>query len=166
MFWNVNVHADIHSGLHTSIHILPSTVVSRKGTHGRSILQVCQRGGWVFLRVFPHLTTKEHLSCLQWLDALEAKNWTNNNGQRNHQWASKSSPDGTQHAEWHHVTVSIVYLVVRTVLAMSVYAKMPCSNLWWSITWSFLPQISIALETVLSKLRVKLAPGWVLIRVN
>ena len=56
----LNVHVDIHSGLHTSIHILPSTVVSRKGAHGQSILQVCQRGGWVFLRVFPHLTTKEH----------------------------------------------------------------------------------------------------------
>ena len=41
----------------------------------------------------------------------------------------KSSPDGTQHAEWHHVTVSMVWLTVHTALAMSVYTKMPCSNL-------------------------------------
>ena len=34
-------------------------VVSRKRAHGRSTLQVCQRGGWVIFRLFPHLTTKE-----------------------------------------------------------------------------------------------------------
>ena len=46
---------------------------------------------------------------------------------------------------------------------MSVYAKMPCSNFRLR---SLLPQIHIALESVLLKLHAKLAPGWVLIRVN
>ena len=33
--------------------------LTEKSTHGRSTLQVCQRGGWVLFRLFPHLTTKE-----------------------------------------------------------------------------------------------------------
>ena len=43
--------------------------------------------------------------------------------------ASKLSPDGTQHSEWHHVTLSMVKLIVHTALNTSVYAKMLCSNL-------------------------------------
>lgn len=39
-----------------------------------------------------------------------------------------------------------------TILATLVYTKLPCSILRWSITWNFLPQISIALEDVLFKL--------------
>ena len=56
----------------------------------------------------------------------------------------------------HDITVCIT-------LAASAYAKLPCSNLWWSITWSFLLQICIALEAVLLELQVKLAPGKTLI---
>ena len=52
---------------------------------------------------------------------------------------SKSSPDGTQHFEWYHVTKSMVQLLVHIALALFVYAKMPCS---------------------------KLVPRWALIRVN
>ena len=36
-----------------------STVVARKRAHGRSTLQVCQRGGWALFRLFLHLTMKE-----------------------------------------------------------------------------------------------------------
>ena len=38
-----------------------STTVSQKSAHGRSTLQVCQRGGWVLFCVFPHFITKERL---------------------------------------------------------------------------------------------------------
>ena len=63
--------------------------------------------------------------------------------------ASKSSPDGTQHSEWHYVTVSMVQLSVRTTLAMSVYAKMPAVKYY---------TICITLVAVLLKLYVKLTP--------
>ena len=107
------------------------------------------------------------LSCLQQLDALEANNWTNSNVQRNHQqlWSRV----------WWHTTLWIVpyhhkHGVARGAhcIGYVVYAKMPCSNLRWSITWSFLPQIciAIALVVVLLKLHMKLAPGWALIQVN
>ena len=39
--------------------LLASTVVLQKRAHGRSTLQVCQRGGWALFWLFPHLTTKE-----------------------------------------------------------------------------------------------------------
>ena len=39
--------------------LLINTVVSPKRAHGRSTLQVCQRGGWVLFRLSPHLTMKE-----------------------------------------------------------------------------------------------------------
>ena len=35
------------------------TIVSWKMVHGRSTLQVCQRGGWALFWLFPHLTMKE-----------------------------------------------------------------------------------------------------------
>ena len=75
--------------------------------------------------------------------------------------ALKSSPDGTQHSERHHITVSMVWLVVRIALTKPVYAKMPCSSFWWSITQSFLAQICIALEAVFFKLHTNHTPGWV-----
>ena len=53
-----------------------------------------------------------------------------------------------------------------TSLATSVYAKMPCIFGEVRITRSFLPEIRIAVEAVLLKLHMKLAPGWVLIQVN
>ena len=37
--------------------------------------------------------------------------------------ASKSSPDGTQHSEQHHATVSIMQLTEHTALATSVLHK-------------------------------------------
>ena len=46
------------------------------------------------------------MSCLQQLDALGANYWTKNNVQRNHQ--QLQSPDGTQHSEQHHITMSMV----------------------------------------------------------
>ena len=36
--------------------------------HGRSTLQICQREGWVFFRVFLHFRLP--MSCLLWLNAL------------------------------------------------------------------------------------------------
>ena len=41
---------------------------------------------------------------------------------------------------------------VSTALATSVYTKIPCNNLWLSITWIYSPQIHIVLEAVLLKL--------------
>ena len=73
--------------------------------------------------------------------------------------ALKSGPDGTQHSEWHHVTVSMVYLVVRTVLATSRYAEMPLMKYYTN----GLPQICTSFEAVL---HAKFTPGWALIRVN
>ena len=32
------------------------TIVLRKRAHGRSTLQLCQRGEWALFRLFPHLT--------------------------------------------------------------------------------------------------------------
>ena len=78
--------------------------------------------------------------------------------------ASKLSPDGTQHSDWHDVTVSIVQLAVLTTLATSFYAQMPCIN--FGEVLRFLPEICIAFEAMLLKLHAKLAPGWALIRVN
>ena len=56
----------------TSSLCFPSTVVSRKRAHGRSTLQVCQRGGWALFRVFPHLTTKER-PCLVYSNSMPLK---------------------------------------------------------------------------------------------
>ena len=77
---------------------------------------------------------KNCLCCVERLDALEANNWTNINIQRNYQWLQ------------HQV------LTPGTALAMSVYAKMPCSNLQKYYIKFFLPQICIALEVVLLRL--------------
>ena len=43
-------------------------------------------------------------------------------------------------------------IVERVALTVSVYTKQPCSNLRWSITQSFLPQMCITLGGVLLKL--------------
>ena len=57
--------------------------------------------------------------------------------------------------------------MVLTILVTSFYAKMLCINFSEVfITQRFLSEIRIALEAVLLKLHVKLAPGWALIRVN
>ena len=81
--------------------------------------------------------------CLQQLDVLKANNWTNNNG----------ITSGFEVESWRHTTHWTApshreHLAVHTALATSVYAKVPCSNIQWNITWSFLPQICIVLEAV------------------
>ena len=65
------------------VHVT-TTIVTLKSAHGRSTLQVCQRGGWVFfsLSVFEFSHKRVSMSCLR---ALEANNWTNNSVQWNHQ---------------------------------------------------------------------------------
>ena len=73
-----------------------------------------------------------------------------------------------QHSEWHHITISMVYLMVHAALDTPIYAKLLCNN----FQWCFLPQICIAACSCASQspqvhsIRVKLAPGWALIRVN
>ena len=54
------------------------------------------------------------------LDALKANNLDKKNRTTASAVALKSSPDGTQHSEWHHITVTMVYLAMYTTLAMSV----------------------------------------------
>ena len=61
-----------------------------------------ERGG----RSFDCFPFNHTMSCLQRLDALEANNWTNNNIEQNHQ--QLQSPDGIQHSERHHITISMV----------------------------------------------------------
>ena len=56
-------------------------------------------------------------------------------------------------------TTSGFEVVVCTALSMSVYTKMPCSNLLHKVSY-------LRLEAVFFKLHAKLAPGWTLIRVN
>ena len=51
---------------------------------------------------------------------------------------------------------------MHTPLATSVYARMPSVKYYMK----FSPQICIALEAVLLKFHVKLAPGWALNQVN
>ena len=53
---------------------------------------------------FHILTMRAPKSCLQQLDTLKANDWTNNNCATESPAASKSSPDGTQQSERHHVT--------------------------------------------------------------
>ena len=42
----------------------------------------------------------------------------------NHESVPMLSPDGTQHSEWHCVTVSMVQVTVHTALAMSEYVRL------------------------------------------
>ena len=60
--------------------------------------------------------------------------------------------------------------MVRAALAMFINAELPCtyirSNLPWSITGCFWPQVCIALEAVLQISYAKLAPSWALIQEN
>ena len=79
---NTNVHR-IEKGVGALLcvsTVTVITVVSQKRAHGRSTLQVRQRGGWALFRLFPHLTMKErprHVYIKP--EALEANNWTQNN---------------------------------------------------------------------------------------
>ena len=108
------------------------------------------------------------MSCLQQQDTLQANNWTNSNIQQSNQrlWSQFL----TAHI-CHYV--SILKLVVHAALATFI-AKLSCSNLWWSITRSFLLQICIALKEYASQTpwlhslvpRPKLAPGWAVIQAN
>ena len=96
-----------------------NAIVSQKRNHGRSILQVCQRmrvgytvsSGSAF-NAYVMFTTRCPRSTL--LDTQQRATEPSP--------ASKSSPDGTQHSEWHHITMSMVYLAVRTAIN---YVQMP-----------------------------------------
>ena len=144
-----------------AIHVhVATTVVSRKSAHGRSTLQVCQRGGWALFWVFLHLAIKE-CPCHVYMPSK----WTNNNVQLNHQ--QLQSQVRTAHNTLNG-TMSLWACMVCTALhvAISIYAEMPCSNLWWSITQRFLPCIRTAFKAVLLKLGMKFTSGWALIQVN
>ena len=112
-------------------------------------MQICQKQGGVSALSSAHLTTKVH-PCHVCSDSMPSRQIIGQTITYNKATAaSKSSPDGTQHSEWHHVTMSTVQLSVRTALAMSVYAKMPAVKYY---------AICITLVAVLLKLYVKLTP--------
>ena len=73
--------------------------------------------------------------------------------------ALKSRPNGTQHSEWHHVTMSVVYLMVHTTFTMSVYAKLPCNTQvsYLSYAWHLWLYCSNSTSTLL--IHAKLTPG-------
>ena len=134
--------------------------LTKKGSWAEHFTSLPKRevGALSTVSAFNH--RKAPTSCLQRLDALEAKKQRTTESPA----ALKSSPDGTQHSERHDVTVSIVQLAVLTALATSFYTKIPCNN--FGELRRFLPEICIALEAVLLKFHAKLAPGWALIRAN
>ena len=109
------------------------------------------KGGWVLFQVVLHLTTKEH-PCLVYSNSMTSNSIIGQTIMYN------GTTSGFGFKSWWHTTL--------WTAAMSIYAKMPCSNLWWSITQSFLPQTCISLEAVLPKLHAKLTPGWPLIQAN
>ena len=92
------------------------------------------------------------MSCLQRLNTLEENIWTDKNVRQS----------------WRHTTLWMApcqYSVAHGVCHI-IYANMPCGNLRWSITRSFLPQMCIALEVVFLKLPANLTPGWAFIPVK
>ena len=111
-----------HAGkIGSSLPWISCTVVSRKNAHGRSTLQVCQRGGWVLFRVVPHLTMKEH-PCHACSDSMPLK-----------QIIGHATASGFEVESWRHTTLWMVphhqehgvALAVHTALAKSVYAQLP-----------------------------------------
>ena len=92
------------------------------------------------------------MSCLQPLNNTN-KGWTNNNIQWIHQqlWSQFLVPHNTLNgtmSPWAWCSSRCSY----TALAVSVYTKLPCCSLQWSIMQSFLLQICIAREAVFLKL--------------
>ena len=77
--------------------------------------------------------------------------------------ASKSSPDSTQHSEWHHEhgvahgVCHIIFIRLHKDRCLVVTFGELLHKL------SFLPQMCIALGVVFLKLHANLAPGWALI---
>ena len=83
------------------------------------------------LRMFPCLTTKGRPCHIY--STLEANNWTKNNVQLNHQ-RLLSEVLTTHNSEWHHVTMSMVLLIVHTALATSIYTLQKVS---YFSTWGY-----------------------------
>ena len=120
----------------------------------------------MLFRVFPHLTTKE-CPCHVYSNSMPLKQTI----------GQTVMCDGTTssfevESWWHNTLNSTMSLwawcslwCALHLLCLSMW-KMPCSNICWSITQSFLLQICIVLEAVVLKLHIKLAPGWALIRLN
>ena len=100
--------------------------VLQKSAHGWSTLQVHHRREWVLFQMFLRLTTKEH-PCDVYSDSMLLKQILGHTIMYNKATSSfEVKTYGTQHSEWHHVTMSMVWLAVH---ATSVYAKLPCNNL-------------------------------------
>ena len=103
---------------------------------------------WALFSLFLHLTTKEH-PCQVYSDSMPLKQIIGQTIMYN----------GSQVLTAHNTLNGTMSLAAHHISYISIYTKMPCSNLQWSITQSFLPQICIALESVLLKLHAKLASG-------
>ena len=99
-------------------------------------------------------------SCLQWLDAPKLDNGI----KLSHQLPLN------QVLTAHNTPMLCVAWGVRRIGYMSVYAKQPCNNHWWSFIPDFLPQVYNSARGCSSQTprvcfvnHVKVTPGWVLI---
>jgi len=130
------------NNLSVSINAFSNTVVSWKSTHGRSTLQVCQRGGWALFHVYSTFYDERALC----LDALKTNNLTNT--------TDNGSINSAKVESWRYITL------------------WPCryehylAHAMHRMTQSFLLQLCKALEAVLLKHHTKLAPRWPLNRVD
>ena len=150
-FWRHQLNQTLTSVSGTLVHY---TIVLRKSPWVEYLTSLPNRGAGALLSVSTFKHDRVPMICSQLLDALEANNWTNNNIQQNHHW-----------------------LLSRILTAP--YTLNSTMSLWtWYILWSephylcpsmqrcfvvaslhrVLISIYIALEAVLFKLHIKLAP--------
>ena len=67
------------------VHIYIYCSLTRKGPWAEHLTSLPKRGVGALSTVSAFHHKRTPTSCLQWLEALEANNWTQNNIQRNHQ---------------------------------------------------------------------------------
>ena len=119
------------------------TVVSCKRAHGRSTLQVCQRGGWAFFQLFPHLTTKE---CPRQVynDSKPSKQIIAHKIMYN-RITSVFEVESWQHTTLRKARCDGEHSVARGAhrITYVLLCKDALYWFWWSITRCFIPEIFI-----------------------
>ena len=108
------------------------TAVSERAPMCRAPFRSAKDGGGHFLSVSAFNHEKAPWLCLQRLDALKAHNWTNNKMKQNHQWFH--SRVLMVHSTLNSTMSPWAWCSSHCIIATSVYAKMLCYNIQWSIT--------------------------------
>ena len=108
------------------------TTVSERAPMCRAPFRSAKDGGGHFLSVSAFYHEKAPWLCLQRLDALKAHNWTNNKMKQNHQWFH--SWVLTVHSTLNGTMSPWAWCSSHCIIATSVYAKMLCCNIQWSVT--------------------------------